>query len=365
MFFKSKLKNFDKILLSNLIILLILGLVVLYSAAYQKQAITGKNFVFSQMIWIIFGAGLMLLVATTSYHSFLSVAYIIYGLQIFFLVMVLLFGKVALGAQRWISIGGIGFQPSEFSKIFTILVLARMIGDNPQRLKTLRGLIAPFLVVLFPMVLIFKQPDLGTAIIFLPIFLSMLWVGGVRFKYFLATIVTGILCVPFFWHFLKGYQKDRLMVFINPNLDPLGAGYTINQSKIAIGSGVYTGKGWLSGTQNQLNFLPERHTDFIYSVVGEEWGFFGASLILILFMFLLMRGIKIAQISKNISGRLIAVGITTMLTLHVIINIGMCLGLMPVVGMPLPFISYGGSAIISNMIAVGFLLNVKLHRTVF
>ncbi len=361
----SGFKNFDRIISGILLLLFIFGLIVLFSASYQRQASTGKNFVLTQGIWIILGLVLIYMVTKTSYHSFLSVSYIIFAIHIFFLILVLLMGKTALGAQRWISIGGIGFQPSEFAKVFTILALARMIGDNPSRLKTKRGLIGPFLLVLLPMILIFKQPDLGTAIVLLPIFLAMIWVGGIRLKYFWTIILSGLLALPLFWFFLKDYQRDRLMVFINPNADPLGAGYTINQSKIAIGSGMLFGKGWLSGTQNQLNFLPERHTDFIFSVVGEEWGFVGTTLVLGLFLLLIFRGFKIAELTNDISGKLIAVGITTMLALHVIINIGMTLGLMPVVGMPLPFISYGRSALTANLIAVGFLLNVQMNRTVF
>lgn len=361
----SDLKDTDRVIVIVLLCLLCFGLIVLFSASYQKQLDTGKNFVISQSLWILFGGLLVFLIINTNYHSFLSVAYIIYGIHIIFLILVLVIGRTVLGAQRWISIGGIGFQPSEFSKIFTILALARMIGDNPQRLKTLIGIIGPFFIILLPMILIFKQPDLGTAIVFLPIFLSMLWIGQIRLKYFFMIILMGIIGLPVFWNFLKDYQQDRLLVFINPNLDPLGAGYTINQSKIAIGSGGILGKGWLSGTQNQLNFLPERHTDFIFSVVGEEWGFIGVIIVLFLFLLLIKRGLKIAELTSNISGRLIAVGVTTMLALHVIINIGMSLGLMPVVGMPLPFISYGGSATIANLIAIGFLLNVRMHRTLF
>lgn len=362
---QANLKDIDKILIGSVAILLIIGLITLFSASHQKQIDTGKNFVLSQMIWIVLGLFIAFLVVRTKYHSFLSVAYIIYGIHIFFLILVLLMGKPVLGAQRWISLGGIGFQPSEFSKIFTILALARMIGDDPGRLKTAKGLMMPLLVVFVPMILIFKQPDLGTAIIFLPIILSMFWVAGIRVKYFFIAIVSGIVSLPMFWYCLKDYQRDRLMVFINPNLDPLGAGYTINQSKIAIGSGMILGKGWLAGTQNQLNFLPERHTDFIFSVVAEEGGFLAASLVLILFLSLILRGIRIAELTNDISGRLLVAGLTTMLALHVIINIGMTLGLMPVVGMPLPFISYGGSALISNFIAVGFLLNVRKERTIF
>ncbi|MBI4845246.1 MAG: rod shape-determining protein RodA [Candidatus Omnitrophica bacterium] len=346
-------------------VLILLGLLILYSASYQKQINTGKNFVLNQIVWIISGASLVFLIASTSYRYFLSVAYIIYGIHIFFLLLVLIIGKTALGAQRWISFGGIGFQPSEFSKVFTILVLARMIGDYPQRLTYIKGLVAPFCIVMLPMILIFKQPDLGTALVFFPIFLAIIWVGGIRLKYLMAMFASVIITMPLFWGLLKEYQKDRLLVFMNPNLDPLGAGYTINQSRIAIGSGMFFGKGWLTGTQNRLNFLPERHTDFIFSVIGEEWGFVGTATILFLFIFFMFRSIRIAESCGDVSGRLICVGITTMLSLHVIINIGMTLGVMPVVGMPLPFISYGGSAFIVNLIAVGFLLNVQNHKSCF
>ncbi|MFH1094144.1 MAG: rod shape-determining protein RodA [Candidatus Omnitrophota bacterium] len=361
----SSFKNLDRIILGILLLLFIFGLMVLFSASYQRQASTGKNFVLNQGVWIVLGLILAFMVAKTNYHSFLSVSYIIFAMHILFLLLVLLMGKTAMGAQRWISVGGVGFQPSEFVKVFTILALARIIGDNPARLKSKRGLIVPFFVVLLPMLLIFKQPDLGTALVLMPIFLAMVWVGGIRLKYFWAIILSGLLSLPLLLSFLKDYQRDRLLVFINPNADPLGAGYTINQSKIAIGSGMLFGKGWLSGTQNQLNFLPERHTDFIFSVVGEEFGFVGTSIMLGLFLLIILRGLKIAELTKDVSGKLIAVGITTMLALHVIINIGMTLGLMPVVGMPLPFISYGRSALAANLIAVGFLLNVQENRTVF
>jgi len=358
-------RDLDKIMIIALVCLLVFGLVVLYSASYQKQAQLKKNFILSQGLWIILGMVLVYLITITNYHSFLSIAYLIYGLHLVLLILVLLSGRTALGAQRWINIAGIGFQPSEFSKIFTVLALARMIGDNPSRLKSKRGLIGPFLIVLVPMFLIFKQPDLGTAIILFPVFLAMLWVGGIRPRYFWTIIISGLVLLPVFWNFLKDYQKDRLLVFLNPNLDPLGAGYTINQSKIAIGSGMVFGKGWLAGTQNQLNFLPERHTDFIFSVVGEEWGFIGAGIMLFLFALLIARGLKIAETTKEISGKLIAAGLTTMLALQVIINIGMTLGLMPVVGMPLPFVSYGRSALTANLILVGLLLSVRRQRTIF
>ena len=220
----------DKLLIIVLTLLLIFGLAALYSASSQKIIAGGKNFVINQIIWIILGAGVAFLITRVNYHSFLSVAYIIYAIQIIFLILVLFLGKTVLGAQRWINFGGIGFQPSEFSKIFTVLILARIVGDEPQRFQTVKGLIAPFLIVIIPMSLIFLQPDLGTALIFIPIFLTMLWVGGIKIKYLGAAISSIALCLPLFWQMLRDYQKDRLLVFLNPNLDPLGAGYTINKT---------------------------------------------------------------------------------------------------------------------------------------
>jgi rod shape determining protein RodA len=216
-----------------------------------------------------------------------------------------------------------------------------------------------------PFILVLLQPDLGTALLLLPIFFAMLVVSGASGKHIAGMMIAGASAAPFFWHFLREYQRQRLLVFINPNIDPLGAGYTIIQSKIAIGSGGLVGKGWLNGTQNQLNFLPERHTDFIFSVVGEEFGFLGASALVILFFVLVKKALVIASQTSDMYGRCIATGIGVMLAMQVIINIGMTIGLMPVVGIPLPLMSYGGSSLLSTMIAIGLLLNVGMRRSTF
>jgi rod shape determining protein RodA len=207
--------------------------------------------------------------------------------------------------------------------------------------------------------LIFLQPDLGTALVLIPILFSILFVCGERVKYLFITMCAGILSLPFLWHFLKGYQKDRLMVFINPNIDPLGAGYTIIQSKIAIGSGGLLGKGWLGGTQSHLKFLPERHTDFIFSVIGEEWGFVGAVALIALYALIIKRGLNIISNIDDIYGKAIATGVVTLITFQVLVNISMAVGLMPVVGLPLPAISYGGSSTVATLVAMGFLLSVS------
>jgi len=226
-------------------------------------------------------------------------------------------------------------------------------------------MIIPFLLICIPMALIFLQPDLGTAVLIFSIFLTILFFSDIELKYFFGLIGIIFITIPFFWHFLKGYQKDRLLVFLNPNIDPLGAGYTIIQSMIAIGSGVVFGKGWLSGTQNQLNFLPERHTDFIFSVIGEEWGFVGAIVLLVLYFLLINEGLKIVQHTKDRFGSFLALGIVSLIAYQTIINILMTLGIFPVVGLSLPFISYGGSSLVIFCFLVGILLSINKRRIIF
>jgi rod shape determining protein RodA len=215
------------------------------------------------------------------------------------------------------------------------------------------------------MALILKEPNLGTALVFVPMALAILFIWGLHLKAMGLLIGFGAAAVPLGLQFLADYQRSRLLVFLNPNLDPLGAGYTVVQSRVAIGSGGLFGKGWLSGTQNQLNFLPERHTDFIFSVLGEEWGFFGTSLALFLFGLLLYRGILIATQTRDPFGRLLVVGLIAILAAHLVVNTGMTMGLMPVVGLPLPFFSYGGSWTCTSLVAVGILLSVGVRRPVF
>jgi rod shape determining protein RodA len=311
--------------------------------------------------------GILLLFVTVnvSYQRFIDAAYIIYALNILLLVAVLILGSFRLGAQRWFAIGPFAFQPSEFIKLGLVLALSCYIGQKKGAMRGLGNTILPCVLLGIPFVLVLLQPDLGTAVLLLPIFLSALMIGGVRTRYIVGIIAIGLGSLPFFWHFLREYQKHRLLVFVNPNMDPLGAGYTIIQSKIAIGSGALFGKGWLGGTQNQLNFLPERHTDFIFSVIGEEWGFLGASTLVLLFFVIINKGFTIASQTTDLYGKMIAICVSVMLAFQVIINIGMTIGMMPVVGIPLPLVSYGGSSLLSTMIAVGLLLNVGMRRSTF
>ncbi|MDZ4242125.1 MAG: rod shape-determining protein RodA, partial [Candidatus Omnitrophota bacterium] len=342
-----------------------MGLVTLYSAAYQNVRVPHKVF-YDQVSCAVTGFILMFVLSRIDYRRFYDLAYIFYGANVVLLVIVLAGGRNALGATRWLEIGGISFQPSELAKLGLILALGRYFSDNRPSIAfnffsnipvLFKDLMLPLAITGVPMLLIFKQPDLGSALLFFGIFLIMLFVSGIRYRYFLGFCLLCLSVAPFGWHVLKAYQKDRLLVFLNPNIDPLGAGYTIIQSRIAIGSGQVFGKGWLAGTQNQLNFLPERHTDFIFSVVGEEWGLLGALFLLACYWGLIHCGLKISGQVKDQFGTQVAIGIVGVLTLQVVINMGMVLGLLPVVGLTLPLLSYGRTSFMFFMITLGFLLN--------
>ena len=284
-----------------------------------------------------------------------------YVFNLILLILVMLVGQTALGAQRWIALGPISIQPSEFSKLIMIIALAAMM-EKRGRVRTLSDLAPIAVYVGVPFLLVLKQPDLGTSLVFLAIFLGMVFVAGIRLRILFTIFGLGLAVLPVLWHFLKDYQKMRILVFMDPNVDPLGAGYHIIQSKIAIGSGLLFGKGLFGGTQSQLNFLPENHTDFIFSVVGEELGFVGCAVLLLLYLIVLWRGIRIAQDASDTFGRLLAVGITSMIAFHVLVNVGMTMGIMPVTGIPLPLMSYGVSSLTTNIMAIAILLNIQLRR---
>ncbi|MBF0122135.1 MAG: rod shape-determining protein RodA [Candidatus Omnitrophica bacterium] len=347
------------------------GLVALYSASYENVRVTQQVFV-DQLLCAGIGILVMYLLSRVNYRLSYDMAYIIYGINVCLLVFVLVAGREALGATRWFNVAGVTFQPSELTKLTLILVLARYFSKrNPKLSFDIRSsfyvlgrdLLYPLLLTLLSFGLIFKQPDLGTAILIFGIFIVMLYASGIDRKPFLCFLGLCAAMVPVGWHFLRAYQKDRLLVFLNPNIDPFGAGYTIIQSRIAIGSGQVIGKGWLSGTQNQLNFLPERHTDFIFSVIGEEWGFLGAIFLLACYFVLIYTGVRIAARLKDKFGHLVAVGIVTILVLQVTINISMTMGLSPVVGITLPFISYGRTSFMVFAMMVGILLNLAQRRS--
>ncbi len=364
-FDKRLLKDFDKILLTIVFVICVWGLFILHSATQVKSVPFVESYVFRQISWIALAAVVLILIINISYQKFIDISYALYAVNVIFLALVLILGSERLGAQRWFAIGNFTFQPSEFIKISFILVLASILGSNRVNLEDARSFVLPLIILAVPFVLVVVQPDLGTALLLIPIFFAMMYAAGARVKHLIILILSGLATMPFLWHFLRDYQKQRLLVFLNPNVDPLGAGYTIIQSKIAVGSGGLIGKGWLAGTQNQLNFLPERHTDFIFSVVGEEWGLFGSLALILLFFFIVRRSLDIVSSTNDMYGKLVAVGIITLLTLQVVINIAMTIGFMPVVGIPLPFVSYGGSSMLTSFIAIALLLNVGMRRSRF
>lgn len=365
MFDKRLYRDFDKILLLIVFLIFAFGLLALYSSTQTKGLTLRESYLLRQLNWMAIGLVLLILIINISYQTLIDISYVWYGINVALLILVLILGHVRLGAQRWFSIGAFTFQPSEFAKLSLILALSSYIGSRKETMMSLRSIFMPLILLAVPLALVLIQPDLGTALLLLPIFFSILLVGGANLRYLFGLILLGLASLPFLWNFLHGYQQQRLLVFINPNIDPLGAGYTIIQSKIAIGSGGLFGKGWLSGTQNQLNFLPERHTDFIFSVVGEEWGLLGAAVLILLYYIIVNRAFRIAALTSDIFGKLIATGISVMIAVQVVVNVGMTIGLMPVVGIPLPLVSYGGSSMIATLIALGILLNVGMRRSTF
>ena len=356
-------QNFDWGLLAIVVAIATIGLLTLYSAVTADASGPQTILFYKQLIW--FSAGLIAMVVSFSFNYKLldRWAYFLYGGCVLLLIWVLLFGKLVGGSRRWLVLGPISLQPSELAKLAIILALAKYFSkDATTRGYTLKELLRPMVLIGIPFSLIVIQPDLGTAGLLVLIACAMTVFVKIERKSFFILLGSCALIAPSVWFFLKDYQKQRIMVFLNPDRDPLGAGYHIIQSKIAIGSGYITGKGYLKGTQNALSFLPEEHTDFIFSVLAEEWGFFGSILLVILFIALIFWGLNIAQGCREPFGTILAVGITAMVFWQVIINIGMTMGLMPVVGVPLPFVSYGGSSVLTTSICFGLLLNISMRR---
>ena len=343
--------------------MLVIGLVLIASATHSYALATGKMVhVQRQTLFMVVDIILVVLSLRVDYRSLKQVAVPLYVATVLLLVSVMLFGVSLLGAQRWLKIGPLAFQPSEFTKAFMIIGLAAYLDNISYSLNSFVDYLKPLVVVLIPFLLVMKQPDLGTALVFLAISFSMFLMCGFRMKWTAVCGLLGGLSLPLVWEVLHEYQRNRIRVFLNPELDPFGAGYHVIQSKIAIGSGLLLGKGWLQGTQSQLNFLPENHTDFIFAVAGEEFGFAGCFLILLLYLVIIWRGMSIALNAEDDFGTLLAVGITGMFFFQVLVNVGMTIGIMPVTGIPLPFLSYGVSSLTTNMLLAGILLNINIQR---
>jgi rod shape determining protein RodA len=398
-----RLRDFDLPLLVSVLALCILGLLMVYSAT-QTAPRAGTTLWSRQLLWFLIGLAALGGAVIIPFRLFDAYSYLIYSLMLPLLVIVLAFEHPS-GARRWLEIGGFGFQPSEIAKGATCLALAKFLSGRQAPDANLKRIVVPLVLTLVPLGLILIEPDLGTSGLFFVLLLVLLYWAGLTplYVFYLvspllsvvlafslptwsvfilallasffifrvrlrdAVIVAGVcmamgVVTPLAWKSLKDYQRDRILVFIHPDLDPRGAGWHVLQSKIAIGSGGLWGKGYLQGTQKKLAFLPEQHTDFIFSTLGEEFGLLGAVAVLGLYTIVITRGIKIAREARNPFGSLLAAGLVAVLAYHVFLNIGMTVGILPITGIPLPFLSYGGSALFCMLVAVGVLLNIGLRR---
>ena len=393
--------KYDYLTLILILALVGVGSIAIYSATSVADVDT-NNFFVRQILWAVLGTIVMITVSFIPLRIINRFSYWFYGSALFFLLLVYAVGKVGQGAERWLVIGPIHIQPSEFAKLATVLAVSKFLSDKYADVNKLKYFLISVGLILVPFILIARQPDLGTSLVFLALVIPVLFWAGLNwfsiftiltplltmilsFNFFsflflmltitivlilsgkkpiilvlvfLLNIFVGII-TPFLWNQLRPYQQQRILTFINPEQDPKGAGYQIIQSQVAIGSGGIWGKGYMNGTQTHLRFLPAQHTDFIFSVIGEEFGFFGVSVILLIFMLLIIRLIAIASAIRQSFESMTVIGIATVILVHVIINIGMTIGMAPITGLPLPFLSYGGSSLMANLVMMGIVLNIS------
>jgi rod shape determining protein RodA len=357
--FTTKSIHIDLPLLGLLLTLTVFGMLILYSASNQNLSM-----VLRQGIRLIFALGLMIVFAIIPPHKYKVWAPWIYGVGLTLLVGVMLMGKIGKGAQRWLDLGLFRFQPSEIMKL-AIPLMTAWYFDRKTLPADLKSLFIAGVIIFFPALLIAKQPDLGTAIMVIASGLSVVFLAGISAQILLLLVGLLGLAAPVVWHFMHDYQKQRIFTFLNPEQDPLGSSYHIIQSKIAIGSGGAFGKGWLEGSQSHLNFLPEHATDFIFAVSGEEFGFVGSSILLILIILISLRGLHIARNAQTSFTRLLAASLAMTFFLSAFVNMGMVMGILPVVGMPLPLVSYGGTALVTFLTSFGILMSISSHRILF
>lgn len=355
----DKLSLFSVPYLLMICAVVFIGLALLYSAGNGNW----NPWASKQFVRFLVSLGVLVFVSLTNLRIWMKYAYLIYAAALVLLVGVELVGTVGMGAQRWLDLGFFQLQPSEVMKIALVLVLARYFhGASLEEVRSFRFMIPPFLLMAMPVMLILKQPDLGTALMLVFASFGMFFIVGVQIWKFIVLILAGAVSIPILWTFLHDYQKKRVLTFLDPESDPLGAGYHIMQSKITLGSGGIFGKGFMEGTQSRLNFLPEKQTDFIFTVLSEEFGLIGSLCLLGLFMLIIAYGIFIGMRSNNFFGKLLAWGLTINFALYVFINMGMVMGLMPVVGVPLPLVSYGGTAMLTLFFGFGLIQCVNINR---
>lgn len=341
------------------------GLLTIFSATYVPEAPVSSHLI-RQASWIGVGLVVILVTVAIDYRIIDRIGILVYGFALALLVLVPLIGSSGGGAKRWLSLGPVSIQPSEFMKVAIVVVLAAYLHRwAGEKRLTIRRLILPAVLIAVPSYLVLAQPDLGTVIVICSAAFMVLLFAGFPMRLVLLAILIIGPALPYGWNHLKPYQQQRIISYVNPQSDPLGAGYHARQSKIAIGSGMLHGKGYLRGTQNQLRFLPEHHTDFVFSVFAEEWGFIGGAVLLLLYAALLVRGASIAFRSRDNLGALIVAGLTATIVMQAVMNLAMTTGLLPVVGITLPFLSYGGSSMLALMASVGLIMNVSMRRFTF
>ncbi|MGK2860084.1 MAG: rod shape-determining protein RodA [Thermoanaerobaculia bacterium] len=356
------ISRLDLNLLGTAILIAAIGCVLVFSATSEGR---DANLFGRQLVWIAVGIVAMLIFTFVDYRLLLDISPALWGIGLVFLGYLLLWGQRTANVKSWIHIGGFQFQPSEFVKIFTALLVAKYFESHTERYLTFRSFLMLSVIVGFPVALILVQPDFGTAATFVPVAFAALFLGGIRPRFWIIAILIALLAAPTAWFVvLKPYQKERIMIFLDPERDPLGSGYQVMQSKIAIGSGGITGKGFGEGTQAKLEYLPARHTDFIFAVLGEEWGFVGVLVLLTLYLFFITGALRIAKAARDRAGTFLVVCLTSFFIFHILINVAMQIGLLPTTGIPLPLVSYGGSSTLMFFIATGLILNVDFRKFV-
>jgi rod shape determining protein RodA len=354
--------RWDRILIGLTIIMGLVG-VGLVTLATAEMPWTFSSLAIRQMVYLGLGIIVMWIMSRIDYRFFCRYSWWLYGGTLLLLIFILVLGRIVGGSQRWFEIGPVKIQPSEFAKLVMVFALA----DGVMRLRHMVGWLwsslAGVLIILPPIGFIMLQPDLGTALVFFAIWFGLLFLGGIDLRILFSYLVLGVLLIPVMLQLLQPYQRARLTAFLHPEDDPLGAGYQVIQSKIAVGHGGFVGQGLFQGSQNVLGFIPGEHTDFIFAIAAEELGVFGAGLILLGLILLLLTGLAISEVTDEFLGKLVAGGILGMLAFQMIVNVGITLGLMPVTGIPLPFLSFGGSALLTNFAAIGVLVSIHRHAS--
>ncbi|HYM60242.1 MAG TPA: rod shape-determining protein RodA [Thermoanaerobaculia bacterium] len=359
--FQRTVSRLDLNLLATAILIAGIGCLLVYSATYSgPEAPLFRK----QIVWMSIGIFMMIVFVAIDYHVLMEISPVLYVLGIGLLFWLLAWGRYTRNVKSWIHIGPLSFQPSEFMKIFTALLIAKYFDSNDRAYLNFKNFFVVMAIIGLPVCLIAAQPAFGSAASFFPLIGVAMFFGGIKPKYWLIATLCALVALPLGWHFLKPFQKERIKIFLEPTRDPLGAGYQVMQAKIATGSGGITGKGYLHGTQVNLEYLPARHTDFIFSVLGEEWGFVGVLVVLTLYLFLIVESLTVAKSSRDRGGTFLVLSLTCFFIFHILINVSMQIGLLPVAGIPLPLISYGGSATIMFFIAVGLILNVDFRKFV-